>query len=217
MTSETQPGSPIRVMIVDDHEMVRQGLAMFLRVAPDLELVAEASSGEEALRLAEAERPDVILMDMMMPGIDGATATRQIRERVPTTQVLVLTSFPEEDLLQKALEAGAVGYLLKNVGASELGAAIRAAKEGKPTLAAEATQLLIQRATRPPPPGHDLSPREREVLKLMTQGLSNKLIADRLVISPSTADFHVSNILSKLGVASRTEAVAIAVQHKLVD
>jgi two-component system, NarL family, response regulator LiaR len=207
----------ITVLIVDDHEMVRRGLAAFLQITPDLELVGEASSGEEAIRISEAKKPDVILMDMMMPGIDGATATRQIRQRCPESQVLVLTSFPEEDLLQKALEAGALGYLLKNVGASELGAAIRAAKAGRPTLAAEATQLLIQRATRPPAPGHDLSPREREVLKLMTQGLSNRSIADKLVISPSTADFHVSNILGKLGVSSRTEAVALAVQNRLVE
>jgi NarL family two-component system response regulator LiaR len=131
--------------------------------------------------------------------------------------VIVLTSFPEEDLVQRALEAGATGYLLKNVGAAELAAAIRAAQAGKPTLAPEATQALIQRATRPAPPGHDLSAREREVLALMKQGLSNRAIAERLIISPSTADFHVSNILGKLGVASRTEAVALAVQHHLVD
>ena len=131
--------------------------------------------------------------------------------------MIALTSFPEEDLVQRALQAGATSYLLKNVGAAELAAAIRSAHAGKPTLAPEAAQALIQRATRPPAPGHDLSAREREVLALVKQGLSNRAIAERLIISSSTADFHVSNILAKLGVASRTEAVALAVQHRLVD
>jgi NarL family two-component system response regulator LiaR len=154
---------------------------------------------------------------MVMPGMDGVAATRAVREQCPSARVIALTSFPEEDLVQQALEAGATGYLLKNVGAAELAAAIRAANAGKPTLAPEAAQALIQRATRPATPGHDLSAREREVLALMTQGLSNRAIAERLVISASTVDFHVSNILGKLGVASRTEAVAVAVKHHLVD
>jgi NarL family two-component system response regulator LiaR len=216
--SSTQPTAErIRVLIVDDHEMVRNGLATFLRVARDLELVGEADSGAEAVRQCEVLRPDVVLMDMVMPDMDGATATRTIRERCPEVRVIALTSFPEEDLVQKALQAGALSYLMKNVGAAELSAAIRLAKANRPTLAPEAAQALIRQATRPVPPGHDLSPREREVLGLMTQGLSNRAIAERLVISGSTADFHVSNILSKLGVGSRTEAVAIAVQHRLVD
>jgi NarL family two-component system response regulator LiaR len=209
-------GDRIRVVIVDDHEMVRSGLATFLHVQDDLELVGEASNGEEAVRVCERLQPDVVLMDMVMPGLDGVAATRGVRERCPATRVIALTSFPEEDLVQRALEAGATSYLLKNVGAAELAAAIRAARGGKPTLAPEAAQALIQRATRPPRPGHDLSAREREVLALMAQGLSNRAIAERLIISSSTADFHVSNILSKLGVTSRTEAVALAVQHHLV-
>jgi NarL family two-component system response regulator LiaR len=154
---------------------------------------------------------------MVMPGMDGVATTRAIRERCPNARVIALTSFPEEDVVQRALEAGATGYLLKNVGASELAAAILSAMQGKPTLAPEAAQALIQRATRPAPPGNDLSAREREVLALMKQGLSNRAIAERLVISASTADFHVSNILGKLGVASRTEAVALAVKHHIVD
>ena len=207
----------VRVLIVDDHEMVRSGLATFLRVSRDLELVGEASSGEEAVRVCQELRPDVVLMDMVMPGMDGADTTRAVRERCPDTQVIALTSFPEDDLVQRALQAGALSYLLKNVSAGELAAAIRAAKSKRPTLAPEATQALIRNATKPAPPGHDLSPREREVLALKVQGLSNRVIAERLVISSSTADFHVSNILSKLGVASRTEAVALAVQHHLVS
>jgi NarL family two-component system response regulator LiaR len=210
-------GEPIRVLVVDDHEMVRSGLTTFLRVARDLEMVGEASSGDEAVRLCAALRPDVVLMDMVLPGMDGAAATRAIRERCPETQVIALTSFPEEDLVQKALRAGALGYLIKNVGAAELATAIRAAKAGRPTLGPEATRALLRQATRPPAPGHDLTAREREVLGLMRQGLSNRAIADRLVVSPSTVDFHVSNILGKLGVASRTEAVALAVEHRLVD
>jgi NarL family two-component system response regulator LiaR len=210
-------GKPIRVVIVDDHEMVRSGLATFLRVMPDLELVGEAAGGQDGITVCERTQPDVVLMDMLMPGVDGPTATRGVLERSPRTRVIALTSFPEEDLVQRALEAGATGYLLKNVGAAELAAAIRAASVGKPTLAPEAAQALIQRTMRPAPPGHDLSPREREVLALMRQGLSNRAIAERLVVSPSTADFHVSNILGKLGVASRTEAVALAVQHNLVS
>jgi NarL family two-component system response regulator LiaR len=206
----------IRVMVVDDHEMVRSGLSAFLGIAPDIELVGEAASGEEAVRRCAELRPDVVVMDMIMPGMDGAEATRRIRQQLPQTQVIVLTSFPEEDLVQQALQAGALSYLLKNVGANELVGAIRAAHAGRPTLAPEATQALIHQATRPAKPGQDLSRREREVLALMVRGLSNRLIAEELVISPSTVDFHVSNILGKLGATSRTEAVALAVQHRLV-
>lgn len=206
----------IRVLIVDDHEMVRSGLAAFLSVSPDLDIAGEAGSGEQALQRCLELRPNVVLMDMKMPGMDGASATREIMERCPGTKVIILTSFPEEDLVQRALQAGALGYLLKNVGASELAAAIRAAMAGRPTLAPEATQALIQQARQPAAPGQDLSTREREVLALLAEGLSNPAIAERLTISISTAEFHVSNILGKLGVASRTEAVALAMRHKLV-
>jgi len=208
--------NPIRVLLVDDHAVVRSGLAAFLLAFDDLELVGEAASGEEAVRLCEQSRPDVVLMDLVMPGMDGATATRAIRERCPQIQVIALTSFKEKELVEGALEAGAIGYLLKNVSAEELADAIRKAHAGKPTLAPEATQVLIQAARQPPAPGFDLTEREREVLALMVEGLSNPEIAERLVVSPSTVKFHVSNILSKLGVASRTEAVALAVQHHLV-
>src|SRR5919206_643856 len=206
-----------RVMIVDDHAMVRSGLAAFLSVADDFELVAEAENGNQALRLCGELKPDVVLMDLVMPGMDGVQTTRAIRERFPDIQVIALTSFPEDRLVQEVLEAGALSYLLKNVGADELARAIRAARVGQSTLAPEAAQALISRVTAPKAPGHDLSPREREVLALMVQGLNNPDIAERLVVGRSTVKFHVSSILGKLGVQSRTEAVALAVQHRLVD
>jgi two-component system, NarL family, response regulator LiaR len=206
----------IRVLLVDDHAVVRSGLGAFLLAFDDLELVGEASSGEEAVRLCDQVRPDVVLMDLVMPGMDGAAATRAIRQRCPHIQVIALTSFKEKELVQGALEAGAIGYLIKNVSADELSDAIRAAYAGKPTLAPEAAQALIRAATEPPAPGYDLTDREREVLELMVEGLNNVGIAERLVVSRSTVKFHVSSILSKLGVASRTEAVALALQHSLV-
>jgi len=207
---------PICVLLVDDHAVVRSGLGAFLLAFDDLELVGEAGGGEEAVRLCDQVQPDVVLMDLVMPGMDGAAATRAIRERCPQIQVIALTSFKEKELVQGALEAGAIGYLLKNVTADELADAIRAAHAGRPTLAPEAAQVLIQATREPPSPGYDLTPREREVLALMVEGLSNPEIAERLVLSPSTVKFHVSNILSKLGVTSRTEAVALAVQSGLV-
>jgi NarL family two-component system response regulator LiaR len=208
---------PIRVAIVDDHAVVRSGLAAFLSVSDDLELVGEAENGAQAVRLCEAEHPDVVLMDLVMPGMDGVAATRNIRQRFPDIQVIALTSFPEDNLVQEVLRAGALSYLLKNVGAEDLSRAIHAAQAGRPTLAPEAAQALIHSATQPPPPGHDLSPREREVLALMVQGLSNPQIADKLVVGRSTIKFHVSSILGKLGVQTRTEAVAVAVQQRLVE
>jgi NarL family two-component system response regulator LiaR len=208
---------PIRVMLVDDHTVVRSGLSAFLFAYDDLELVGEAPSGERAIQLCEQLQPDVVLMDLVMPGMDGATATGLIREKCPRIQVIALTSFKEQELVEGALQAGAIGYLLKDVSADELANAIRSAAAGKPTLSPEAAQILIQ-STRSPAEklGYDLTDREREVLALMVEGLNNNQIAERLVVSVSTAKFHVSSILSKLGVASRTEAVAVALQNKLV-
>jgi two-component system, NarL family, response regulator LiaR len=209
--------SPIRVMLVDDHTMVRRGLATFLKVFDDLELVSEAADGESAIQLCARILPDVILMDMAMPGMDGVTATRIIRQQFPMVQVIALTSFKEAELVQNVLQAGAIGYLLKDVSADKLAQAIRAAHAGRGTLAQEAAQALVHAATQPPPPGHDLTKRERTVLVLMIEGLNNNEIAERLVVSPSTIKSHVSNILAKLGVAGRTEAVALAVRYRLVE
>jgi NarL family two-component system response regulator LiaR len=206
----------IKVLLVDDHAMVRRGLGAFLSVYPDLELVAEAESGAEAIAQCARLRPDVVLMDLMMPEMDGATATAELRRQFPQVRVIALTSFREDELVQRVIQAGAIGYLLKNVSGGELAQAIRAAHAGRPTLAPEATQALINAATRPAAPGHDLTARERDVLALMVKGLSNSEIAARLTVSQSTIKGHVSNILSKLGVASRTEAVALAVEHRLV-
>lgn len=206
----------IRVMIVDDHEMVRSGLAVFLEINGDFELVAQASSGAEAIRLSAELHPDVMLMDLIMPGIDGVTAIQRIREVHPDIQIIALTSFKDEELVRSALQAGAIGYLLKNVSIDELAAAMRNAYAGKSTLAPEATQVLIDSVTRPPAPGHDLSQREHEVLALMVKGMSNPEIADQLTISRSTVKNHISSILSKLNVSRRSEAIALALNHNLV-
>ena len=210
------PSHPIRVMLVDDHTMVRRGLATFLMVFDDLTLAGEAESGEAAIQLCAQVLPDVILMDMVMPDMDGATATRLIRQQFPQVQVIALTSFKEGKLIKNALEAGAIGYLLKDVSADELAQAIRAAHSGRATLSPEAAQVLIEIANQSPAPGLDLTEREREVLTLMIEGLNNTQIAGRLTISPSTIKSHVSNILSKLGVASRTEAVTLALRNHIV-
>ena len=211
MTLET----PIRVLVVDDHAVVRGGLRLFLLAFDDLELVGEASSGEKALAQCADLRPDVVLMDLVMPGMGGVEAIRLLRQRHPHVQVIALTSFPEDELVQAALRAGAISYLLKTISAGDLAAAIRAAAAGQPTLAPEATQALLRRAAAPAA-SYDLTAREREVLGLLVDGLSNAEIAERLTISESTAKFHVSNVLGKLQVGSRAEAVSVALQSGLV-
>jgi two-component system, NarL family, response regulator LiaR len=207
---------PIRVLIVDDHMVVRGGLATFLKAFKDMQLVGEAENGEQAIRRCQEEQPDVVVMDLKMPVMDGVTATRIIRERFPRIRIIALTSYTEDELVQRALEAGAAGYLLKNISHIQLAEAIRAAHHGRSTLAPEATEALIRAvAHATTTPGHDLTPREREVLALMIKGLSNAQIAARLIISEATAKTHVSHIMGKLGAGSRTHAVALALEHRL--
>lgn len=206
----------IRVMIVDDHAVVRGGLAKFLLVHPDLELVGEAESGEEAILLAQRLRPDVVLMDLKMPGMDGVAATRLLREKCHGCRVIVLTSFAEDGMVQGALQAGAIGYLLKNVSVAELAAAIRSAYAGRMTLSSEATEALVHSTTQPVVHGDELTEREREVLALLVEGMSNQEIADRLFLGIGTVKFHVRNIYSKLGVDNRVAAVTLAMQRRLV-
>jgi len=205
----------IRIMLVDDHAVVRSGLGAFLSVNPDLELVGEAENGEQAVVRANLLKPDVILMDLMMPVMDGVAATQAIKKQNPQIQIVALTSFQEDELVQNALKAGAVGYLMKNVTARELAAAIKAAKDGKITLSPEAAQALV-RANQQAEETETLTEREVEVLKLMVDGLNNAEIAERLVISLSTVKYHISNILQKFGVDNRVSAVSLALQRKLV-
>ena len=205
----------IRVMIVDDHAVVRSGLSAFFTVFPDLELIGEGENGNEALVRCGLLNPDVILMDLIMPGMDGVTATRLITEKYPLVKVIALTSFQEDELVQGALQAGAIGYLMKNISARELAAAIRSAYAGNMTLSPEATQIMV-RAKLQSQEYEELTEREQDVLKLMVDGLTNAEIAERLVVSISTVKYHISNILSKLGVENRVSAVSLAIQKKLV-
>jgi two-component system, NarL family, response regulator LiaR len=208
----------IRVLVVDDHLVVRQGFAMFLRAFADLEMVGEAANGEEAVKMCEELKPDVILMDMMMPVMNGIEAIRIIRQKFPQTQVIALTSYGDDkQLVQNALTAGAVSFLFKDISVAELANAIRLAYKGMPVLSPEATRMLIFSKTQRTSQDFNLSDREMEVLALLVQGLSNREIAERLTISRSTIKFHVSSILGKLGANSRTEAVSIAHQYKLVN
>jgi len=207
----------ITVLLVDDHMVVRSGLSTVLSVYDDLKLVGEAGDGEEAIRLCERLQPDVILMDLLMPKMDGVTAIKAIKVRWPQIQIIALTSFKEKEYVEAALKAGANGYLLKDVSAEELVQAIRRATAGQPSLSPEAARVLIKDINEPSSTQQDMTGREKEILALMVEGLSNNEIAERLFVSQSTVKFHVSNILSKMGVTGRTEAVALAVKHHLVN
>jgi NarL family two-component system response regulator LiaR len=207
----------IRVLVVDDHAILRGGLAAFLRAVDGMEFVGEAANGEEAVRLARTLKPDVVLMDLKMPVMDGVAATKAIRECCPATQVVALTSFVEDELVPRALQAGAIGYLLKNVSHQELAAALRRAADGQSVLSPEVTQALVDAASRVNPVVEVLTPREEQVLTLMVEGMTNLQIGQQLGITESTTKSHVSTIIAKLGVASRTEAVAVALRHGLVD
>jgi DNA-binding NarL/FixJ family response regulator len=210
---------PVRVFVVDDHNVVRRGLHAYLEMVEDMEVIGEAAEGREALDgiaalVAAGRPPDVVLMDLVMPGMDGVTATATITQRYPETEVVAMTSFAEADLVHGALQAGAAGYLLKDAEADEVAAAIRAACRGEvhldPAIAKQLTRLLV---APKPQTVNALTDREREILVLLAQGLSNQQIADALVISERTARTHVSNILSKLGVASRTQAALLAIRE----
>jgi len=206
----------IKILLVDDHAVVRSGLSKFLMVNKDLKLVGEASNGIEAIQMVSLHKPDVVLMDLMMPEMDGITATREIHQKYPQVKVLALTSFAEQNMVQGALQAGAIGYLQKNVTAKELGNAIRSACVGRMTLSPEATQVLAESIAQPQIPGEQLTERERDVLRCMVSGLNNNEIAQQLVVSLGTVKFHISNIFHKLGVDSRVEAVKLAIEQKLV-
>ncbi|UCD98560.1 MAG: response regulator transcription factor [Chloroflexota bacterium] len=204
----------IRVVVVDDHDMVRRGLAAYFRTFPDISLIGEAGDGTEAIELCKELHPDVVLMDLIMPNMGGTEATRLIREENPATQVIALTSFQDKDLVQEAFQAGAISYLLKKVKGDDLAAAIRSAHFGRSTVSPEITQDLLA-SNQDEEPGNNLTRREREVLMLMVEGLTNPDIAERLSISRATVTTHVSHILQKLGVVNRAEAIVMAVRKNL--
>jgi two-component system, NarL family, response regulator LiaR len=206
----------IRVLVVDDHAVVRNGIKFSLTPYPDLEFAGEAENGEKALQICQEVQPDVVLMDAKMPGMDGIAATRFIRSQYPHVQVIILTSFQEGYLVRDAFQAGAIGYMLKDASIEDLVGAIRSAYVGRASLSSEAGQALVQAVVQDSEPGFDLTERELEVLSLIVQGLSNDQIAAKLAISFSTARFHVSTILAKMGAANRAEAAALAVKHHLV-
>jgi DNA-binding NarL/FixJ family response regulator len=214
VTIQTQ----IRVLVVDDHKVVRRGLRTFISVHDDLELVGEAGNGEEAVEQCAALLPDVVLMDMMMPIMDGPTAIEHIHARFPDVNVVALTSFSDEAFAQRALEAGAIGYLFKDVDEDELISAIRLASQGRGVVAPEAMQALVARSRIEEDAVEvGLTEREQTTLDLVARGLTNPQIAERLMISISTVNFHVHNVLDKLGAKTRTEAVMIAAREGLID
>ena len=212
--------TPIRVLVVDDHQVVRAGLRVFLDLLDDIEVVGEAADGSEGLAMARRLLPDVVLMDLLMPRMDGITAIGRIREELPDVEIVAMTSFIEEEKVTAALEAGAAGYLLKDAEAEEVASAIRAAHAGKVHLDPAVARLLAQRMRRRPTEEEATEPlteREKDVLRLLGKGHSNKEIAAALFITERTARTYVSNILGKLGLASRTQAALWAVEHHLVD
>ena len=206
--------TPIRVLIVDDHDMLREGLATFLKAFPDMEMVGEAANGLEAVERCRELSPDVVLMDLVMPEMDGVAAIKAIHAERPGTAIIALSSFGEERLVRSALESGALSYLLKNVSAESLSEAIRLACAGISSLSPEASAAVV-RGHESPAPLDDLTPREREILRLLVDGRTNAEIAAHLGLSLYTVKNHVRNLLGKLGVGSRTEAVSLALQRGL--
>jgi NarL family two-component system response regulator LiaR len=214
---DAQFSAPIRVLIADDHTMVRNGLMMILGSYPDMELIGQAVNGHEAVELGKSLHPDVMLMDLLMPEMDGVAATAALHRSNPEIPIIALTSFKEDELIYAAMKAGIVGYLMKDCTADELVSAIRDAHNGKPTISSDVMQAALRVAEHSSGRQYHLSERERDVLRLVVRGFSNRQIAHNLTVSESTVKFHVSNLLSKLGVATRAEAVALAIQHKLVE
>ena len=206
----------IKVLIADDHSVVRQGLRMFLSSDPEIEVIGEARDGAEALKLAHQHHPDVILMDLLMPVMDGIRATAAIRREVPDVEVVALTSVLEDNLVVEAIRAGAIGYLLKDTEAHELRRAIKAAAAGQVQLSPQAAARLLREVRTPDTGREPLTERETDVLKLLAQGMSNKEISQALNISEQTVKTHVSHVLDKLGVPSRTQAALYAIQTGLV-
>src|SRR5438309_1421093 len=208
---------PIRVLIVDDHGVVREGLRAYLELEPDIEVVGEARDGQEGVRRAQELQPDVVLMELVMPNMDGVDATSRIKEQQPDTHVIVLTSFLDDERVVPAIKAGATSYLMKDVAAPDLARAIRGARAGQAQLHPEVAKRLMQQVTAPrkPDAGAQLTEREREVLRLLAEGRSNKEIARALVVSERTVKGHVSNILGKLGLQDRTQAALFAVRNGL--
>ncbi len=208
---------PIRVLVVDDHAVVREGLRTFLELQDGIEVAGEAADGEEAIEAGGRLRPDVVLMDLVMPTLDGLAAMRALRERVPGARVIVLTSFADDDKLLPALRAGAAGYLLKNAEPQELARAVRAAHAGEALLDPHVAARLVDALAGEKEPLDQLTPREREVLQLIGRGFSNKRIAQELQLSEKTVKTHVGHVLAKLGVDDRTQAAVFAVRAGLID
>jgi NarL family two-component system response regulator LiaR len=208
----------ITVLVVDDHAVVREGLRTFLQLQDGIEVIGEAGDGEEAVRQAERLRPDVILMDLVMPRLDGVGAMRELRRRLPASRVIVLTSFADDDRILPAIQAGAAGYLLKNVQPQELARAVRAAHAGEALLDPAVAARLVEAIAQTPGehPAERLTPRERQVLELIGRGLSNKRIARELGVAEKTVKTHVGHVLAKLGVADRTQAALYAVRNGLL-
>lgn len=205
----------IRVLLVDDHAVVREGLRGFLHLQPGIEVVGEAANAADAVRIAAEVTPDVVLLDLVMPGGDGVSAIRGLREAVPDARILVLTSYADDAQVFAATAAGADGYLLKDVDPGELAEGVRAIHAGRPVLHPVVASRLMRRAEAPP--GGQLSDRERQVLRLIVEGLANKQIAQRLGIGDKTVKSHVSHVLTKLGVGDRTQAAVLAIRNHLVD
>ena len=207
----------ISVVIADDHPFVRHGLRTYLETLEDMEVSGEAANGAEAVELVERLRPDVVLMDLVMPELDGVGAIRRLHESVPQTKVIALTSFDDDEKVFPAIKAGAAGYLLKDVRPAELAEAIRKASRGEALLAPSVAARLMQEVAGGPPPPATLTERELEVLRLIARGMSNKLIARELVVSEKTVKTHVSNILAKLHLTDRTQAALYAVREGLAE